>query len=238
MQVKVSFNDLPPLLPLSKIPLSAILPPMNIETLTVGPLGVNCYILHDESGKGVVIDPGDEGAQIMATVKRLGIEVTHIINTHGHFDHIGANGYLKEATGAPLLIHEGDAEMLDRADIAAARFGLKAEPSPAPDKLISDGDTIESGSMKIRVIHTPGHSPGGVCLHAGDFLITGDSLFAGSVGRTDLPGGNHDQLLESVSSKIFTLKNNPEVYPGHGPKSSVDFEKQNNPFFTTGSFSF
>ena len=96
----------------------------------MGPLGVNCYILHDGNGKGVVVDPGDEGAQIMATVKRLGIEVTHIINTHGHFDHIGANGHIKEATGASLLIHSGDADMLDRADVAAARFGLKADPSP------------------------------------------------------------------------------------------------------------
>ncbi len=128
--------------------------------------------------------------------------------------------------------------MLDRADVAAARFGLKADPSPPPDTLLSDGDIVESGSLKIHIIHTPGHSPGGVCLSTGDFLITGDTLFAGSVGRTDLPGGDHDQLLESVRSKIFTLENNPEIYPGHGPKSSVDFERQNNPFFTTGSFSF
>jgi hydroxyacylglutathione hydrolase len=159
---------------------------MKIETLTVGPLGVNCYIIHDGMGKGVVIDPGDEGAQIMATVTRLGIEVTHIINTHGHFDHIGANGYLKEATGAPLLIHAGDAEMLGRADMAAARFGLKVDPSPEADKFISDGDSIESGDLKLDVIHTPGHSPGGVCLYAGDILITGDTIFAGFVGSYDL----------------------------------------------------
>lgn len=211
---------------------------MKIETLTVGPLGVNCYILYDENGKGVVVDPGDEGAQIMATIKRLGIEVTHIINTHGHFDHIGANGYIKDATDAPLLIHAGDAEMLGRADMAAARFGLKVDPSPEADTVISDGDTIESGELKLNVIHTPGHSPGGVCLHAGEILITGDTLFAGSIGRTDLPGGAHEQLLESVRSKIFTLENDPEIYPGHGPKSSVAFEKGNNPFFTTESFSF
>ena len=204
---------------------------MKIETLTVGPLGVNCYILHDGKGKGVVIDPGDEGAQIMATVKRLGIKVTHIINTHGHFDHIGANGYLKEATGAPLLIHDSDAEMLDRADIAAARFGLKADPSPAADRLISDGDTIESGSMELAVIHSPGHSPGGICLHTAEFLITGDTLFAGSIGRSDLPGGDQDQLLESVRSRLFVLGDTVEIYPGHGPTSTIGYEKNHNPFF-------
>lgn len=210
---------------------------MNIETLTVGPLGVNCYILYDESGSGIVIDPGDEGENIMAAVDRLGLKLTHIVNTHGHFDHIGANGYLKEKSEAKLLVHSADAEMLQHADMAAARFGLTADPSPEPDTLLADGDVIESGDMKLTVIHTPGHSPGGISLHSGPHLVTGDTLFAGSIGRTDLPGGSMDQLIESVRSRIFTLGDDVRIYPGHGPSSTVGFEREHNPFFTTASFS-
>ena len=210
---------------------------MKIKTLEVGPLAVNCYLVHDEKGSGIVIDPGDEGNRILEEVAKEGFNVTHIIDTHGHFDHIGGNGILKEKTGAPLLIHEGDVEFLKHADIAAARFGLRAEPSPDPDKLLNDGDTIESGDMPITAIHTPGHSPGGVSLLIDDILITGDTLFAGSIGRTDLPGGVHEELLNSVRTRIFTLDDDITIYPGHGPTSTIGFEKKSNPFFTEGSFS-
>ena len=210
---------------------------MKIRTLVVGPLAVNCYLLHDEQGSGVVIDPGDEGERILRAIAEAGCKLTHIINTHGHFDHIGANRLLKEESGARLLIHKGDAELLKHATASAARFGLKTEPSPAPDRLLNDGDIIETGEMKFKVIHTPGHSPGGISLFVGDVLITGDTLFAGSIGRTDLPGGSYSQLIESVRTRLFTVGDSIEIYPGHGGISTIGNERQHNPFFDTRSFS-
>jgi len=209
---------------------------MKIKTLVVGPLAVNCYIVY-EDGVGAVIDPGADSDKISGAVSELDIKVTHIINTHGHFDHIGANRILKEKTGADILIHGSDAELLAHAELSAARFGLTADPSPEPDRLLKDGDRISSGNIEFKVIHTPGHSPGGICLLAKNFLITGDTLFAGSIGRTDLPGGSYDQLLASVRSGIFTLDPSIEIYPGHGPASTIGNEKAYNPFFAASSFS-
>lgn len=204
---------------------------MKIKTLVVGPLAVNCYILHDEKGSGVVIDPGENGSNILELINSEGFELTHIINTHGHFDHIGANSFLKEKSGADLLIHKNDLPLLENAEASAARFGLTTLPSPEPDMLLSDGDIIESGEMNIKVIHTPGHSPGGISLLVDDILITGDTLFAGSIGRTDLPGGSLPELLGSVRSAIFPLGDAISIYPGHGGTSTIGDEREQNSFF-------
>lgn len=209
---------------------------MKIKTLVVGPLAVNCYILYDEEA-GVLIDPGEEAEKILGFIDSEGITLTHIINTHGHFDHIGANGRLKEETGALLLVHKADVEYLEHADIAASAFGLTAEPSPEPDRLLDDGDVIEAGTVGLEVIHTPGHSPGGICLLTNHRLFTGDTLFAGSIGRTDLVGGSHETLLKSVRSRLFALGDTVEIFPGHGPASTIGHEKKHNPFFAAAPFS-
>lgn len=204
---------------------------MNIETMVVGPLEVNCYILYDDTKEAVVIDPGDDGANILAKLESLGLTLKAVVNTHGHFDHIGANRFLKEKTGANLMVHSDDVEYLQHADMAASAFGLEAEPAPDPDVQLKEGDTVEAGGFTLEVIHTPGHSPGGISLLYDHSLFTGDTLFAGSVGRTDLVGGSHEQLLEAVTTKLFKLGESVAIYPGHGPSSTIGQEKRSNPFF-------
>jgi len=204
---------------------------MNIETMVVGPLQVNCYILYDDTKEAIIIDPGDDGEKISARLTELDLKLKTIVNTHGHFDHIGANQYLKDNTGAKLMVHGEDVEYLQNADIAASAFGIEAEPSPDPDTCLKEDDVIEAGKMKLRVIHTPGHSPGGICLLADHDLFSGDTLFAGSIGRTDLVGGSHEHLLDSVRSKLFILGESIKVHPGHGPSTTIGDEKKHNPFF-------
>lgn len=203
-----------------------------IEQLEVGPIMANCYILGcEETKEGLVIDPGGDADQILMKIGKHGLTIKWIVNTHGHFDHVGANKKLKDATGAPIMIHSGDAPMLSQLSSAAASFGLKAENSPGPDQEIADGDTISFGNYSLKVMHTPGHSPGGVSLYADGHVFVGDTLFSGSIGRTDLPGGNYETLINSVESKIFTLPEETRVHCGHGPDTTVAREKRYNPFF-------
>lgn len=205
---------------------------MIIENLEVGPIMANCYILGcDNTKEGAVIDPGGDPDRILAAVKRLGLTVKLIINTHGHFDHVGANKRIKEATGAPIIIHEGDAPMLGHLSQAAASFGLSAENSPAPDEMPGDGDILKFGDMSLKVVHVPGHSPGGIALKGEDSVFVGDTLFSGSIGRTDLPGGDYNQLIASVRLKLFSLPDETKVYCGHGPATTIGREKRYNPFF-------
>lgn len=206
---------------------------MIFETVVVGPLQVNCYILGcEKTGDAVVVDPGGNPERILPLVSRHKLKIIHIINTHGHFDHIGANGAMVEATGAELLMHEADLPLLSRASVTAAAFGLQAEDSPQPARFLTDGMIIPVGSLNIKVLHTPGHSPGGCCLHVEDTLITGDTLFADSVGRTDLPGGSMETLIKSIREKLLTLPEKTLVYPGHGPSSSIGGEKAHNPYLS------
>ncbi len=204
---------------------------MAIETIPVGPLQVNCYLLRcDATAKAVLIDPGDEGARILDAVSASGSELLGVICTHGHFDHIGANAYIVEQTGAALMMHAADVPLLEQAAGHAAIYGLSVVPSPPPTRLLEEGDEIVVGELTLKVIHLPGHSPGGICLHVGDSLFVGDGLFAGSVGRTDLPGGNHEQLISGIRRKLLPLPGGTVVYPGHGPATTIGREKLHNPF--------
>ena len=206
---------------------------MTFDVVVVGPLGVNCFVLGCEAtGQGVVVDPGGDVEQILATIQKRGLAVVSIINTHGHFDHVGGNRQLKSVTSAELLIHPADEPMLARVASVAGMYGLQAENSPCPDRLLEDGMLLSFGNQQLRVIHTPGHTPGGCCLYleSEQKLISGDTLFADGVGRTDLPGGSHAQLVDSIRTRLFTLPPQVQVWPGHGPATTIGHEQQHNPY--------
>lgn len=204
---------------------------MIIKMLAVGPIQANCFVLGcEETLAAVVIDPGDEADRILHALAESSLTAKFIINTHGHFDHVGANKRLNEVTGAPILIHPLDAPMLKQLSASAAAWGLAADNSPAPDRELKDGDTINFGKITLTVIHTPGHSPGGISIFAGDDVFVGDALFAGSIGRTDLPGGSFQTLKESIQKKLFVLGDDVRVHTGHGPSTTIGEEKRFNPF--------
>ncbi|BCV21907.1 MBL fold metallo-hydrolase [Moorella sp. Hama-1] len=206
---------------------------MFLKTLVVGPLGANCYLIGcPETNEGAVIDPGAEGERILAAAREAGLAIKQIINTHGHGDHIGANGTIKKATNAAILIHKLDAPYLnDPGSNLSALMGFR-ETSPPADRLLEENDTISVGkTITLKVIHTPGHTPGGICLQGEGLVFTGDTLFAGSIGRTDFPGGSFGQLINAVKEKLFTLDDALVVYPGHGPASTIGAERVDNPFF-------
>jgi len=204
--------------------------------LIVGPLQVNCFIVADEKTKeAVVIDPGDDAADILKVIKDKGFKVKYIVNTHGHFDHIGANKAVKEATGAEILIHEADAQMMASAPLQSRAFGMNSVSSPQADRYVKHGDAINAGEVSLKVLHTPGHSPGGISLLEQGMVFTGDSLFAGSIGRTDLPGGDLMTLLRSIKTNLMTLADETKVFCGHGPASTIGDERQGNPFLNKES---
>jgi len=204
---------------------------MLIETLSVGPYGTNCYLwAATHGGCAVVIDPGDDGVRILRRVKDLVLDVTCIVLTHGHHDHTGALKELKDATGAEIAMHVADADML-RNNTLAAMLGLKACYPLPPDKQLEDGQKVVVGGVEFSVLHTPGHSRGSICLLGDGVVFTGDTLFQAGIGRTDLPGGNYTELIDSIESKLLSLPDNTRVYPGHGPSTTIGDEKRNNPFF-------
>ncbi|BAT71974.1 hydroxyacylglutathione hydrolase [Thermosulfidibacter takaii ABI70S6] len=206
---------------------------MRIETVVVGPLEVNCYIIWDEKTKeGAIIDPGAEGKRLERILEVEGIDLKYIINTHGHVDHIGANKDIKEAfPDAQLAIHSKDLALLHNAlnSFIAPMVGAKA--SPEPDILLEEGDNIEFGNITLEVIHTPGHTPGSICLYSPEgIMFTGDTLFAGSVGRVDLPMAEPDKLIPSIKEKILKYPDDTVILPGHGPTSTIGDERRYNPF--------
>jgi hydroxyacylglutathione hydrolase len=202
-----------------------------IESLTVGPIQANCYILGcEETREAVVIDPGGEADRILMTLARSRLKLRYIINTHGHFDHVGANKRLKDVTGAPILIHRLDAPMLGQLSASAASWGLSAEDSPAPDRMLEDGDTVVFGTITLKVLHTPGHTQGGISLFTDACVFVGDTLFAGSVGRTDFAGGNAATLKQNIQNKLFALADDVVVYPGHMEPTTIGKERRTNPF--------
>jgi hydroxyacylglutathione hydrolase len=204
---------------------------MIIHPMAVGPLQANCYIVGcPDTRQAVVIDPGGDGDRILAAIEAERLTVTGIVNTHGHFDHVGANKHIKSATGVDLMIHRLDAPMLKHMAQTAAAWGLRADESPEPDRLLEDGDTVMCGNIEFNVMHTPGHSPGGISLYADNAVFVGDSLFAGSIGRTDLPGGSYDTLIQSIQTRLFSLPDGVVVYAGHMDTSTIGREKRTNPF--------
>lgn len=204
---------------------------MILEKLTVSPLLENCYIVGDASTmQGLVIDPGDEAERIAAAIKRLGLTVAKIVNTHGHVDHVGAVASLKGILGAKFYLHPAEKMHLERLPQTAAAFGIKDAGVPEVDVDLADGDTILVGELAMRVVHTPGHTPGHCILVFDEHAFCGDLIFAGSIGRTDFPGGDYPTIVDSLEKAILTLPDPTHLYPGHGPATTVAIEKQYNPF--------
>jgi glyoxylase-like metal-dependent hydrolase (beta-lactamase superfamily II) len=205
-----------------------------LKTLIVGPIQSNCYIIGCErTREAAVIDPGGDADRILITLAKDRLRCVYIINTHGHFDHSADNKRLKEVTGAQLLIHHADAPMILHQSMNRGMWGTHLENSPPPDRYLNEGDIITFGDISLKVLNTPGHSPGSISLVTDKIVFVGDTLFAGSIGRTDFPGGDHEGLLRNVRKKIFTLGDHVVVYPGHGPKTTVGRERKTNPFFAT-----
>jgi hydroxyacylglutathione hydrolase len=203
-----------------------------VETLPVGLLQANCYLVGcKETLQGAVIDPGGDPQVILAAAQRQKLSIVYVLNTHGHFDHIDANARIVEATGARLAIHPLDRPLLETAG-GAALFGLRGQPSPAPNQELHDGDEIQVGQLRLQVLHTPGHTPGHVCFYeaAHGVLFDGDVLFRRGVGRADLRGGNWGQLLRSIREVLFALPDETVVYSGHGPPTTIGEEKRLNPW--------
>lgn len=205
---------------------------MIFDKLILGPLGASCFVIGDEkTGHGLVIDPGDELNTITTTLTKHNLTLKYILITHGHVDHITQVSPLKDATGATTIMHKADHFLLSHASVQAMMFGLPDPGKPVVDKFVDEGDVIEMDGVRLDVLHTPGHSPGSITFKLPDDLIVGDLIFAGSIGRTDLPGGDYDTLIQSVKSKIFTLDEGMKIHPGHGPATTVGHEKATNPFF-------
>jgi hydroxyacylglutathione hydrolase len=211
---------------------------MIIEMLTVGPFQENCYLIGDEATKtGAIIDPGDEAERILKAAKKTGLNFQFILNTHAHLDHVCAVQAVKDALGIPFYLHKDDLVLLENLPKQAAMFGMRVDHVPQVDMFFNPGTAIRIGHCLAAVHHTPGHSPGSVSFYFLNEKVVfgGDVLFNGSIGRTDLFGGDFDTLIHSIQEKLFTLPDEVTVYPGHGPETSIGFEKQYNPFFQGGS---
>jgi glyoxylase-like metal-dependent hydrolase (beta-lactamase superfamily II) len=201
---------------------------MNLKTLAVGPLETNCHIVWDEATKlAMIIDPGDEPDRIFDYAE--GLDIKYIVLTHAHFDHAGAVPEIKQATGAAIAFHPDDMEAYRSVSEQAAFWGFESDPMPEPDIMLTEGDMLDLGELSFKVLHTPGHSPGCICLLGEGMLFCGDTLFKGSVGRTDLPGGDMEQLKTSFR-RLLELPPETRVLPGHGPASTISEESRFNLF--------
>jgi hydroxyacylglutathione hydrolase len=200
-----------------------------IRRLVVGPLGTNCYVM--KSGEElVVIDPGGDAETIIAETEKLGGTVKYVIDTHGHIDHIAANSEVIEATGAELLVHELDAKLLAHPDRNLSSMMGMRFTSPVPNRLLKEGDKVAVGEDEMTVLHTPGHTPGGICLLATGYAFTGDTLFVDSIGRVDFPGGSEAQIMASLARLQTVLRKDTEIYPGHGEPGTFGRALLVNPF--------
>ena len=203
---------------------------LTIQSFAVMPFDENCYVVSDDTGEGVVIDPGGMAKEILAYIREAKIDLKAVLNTHGHCDHIGANDAIRDATEAPLYIHKEDGAMISDIRLNLSAFmGFKVISRPA-EHLLSEGDKISFGNSELEVIHTPGHTKGGVCFVGDGVAFTGDTLFAGSIGRSDFPGGSEVELIGNIKKKLLALPDETKVYSGHGPSSEIGWERKCNPY--------
>jgi hydroxyacylglutathione hydrolase len=203
------------------------------EIFPVGPLQCNCSVIGDETTReAMVIDPGDDIKDVLALVRKHNLTVKQIVVTHAHIDHVGGAMKLRAATGAPILLNQNDQALLKMLDVQATWIGVEDPGKVEIDQNIEQGDTVQAGSLTANVIHTPGHTEGSVCLYfpVEKKLIAGDTLFAGSIGRTDLPGGSMRKIINSLHEKVLTLPDETVVVPGHGPLTTIGEERESNPF--------
>lgn len=200
---------------------------MEIQRFVVTPFAENCYVIKD-GAEALVIDPGEAPSELLAALE--GFTVKTLVNTHSHIDHVGGNAAVIEATGAELICHRDAAPMLAHVAEQGKMFGIQVQASPKPDRFIDEGDTVSVGSVTLDVVYVPGHAPGHIALIGDGFVIGGDVLFNGSIGRTDLPGGDFDVLMTSIKEKFLPLPDDTVVLSGHGPETTIGMEKQINPF--------
>ncbi len=202
------------------------------RVLQIMPFGTNCYLVaSNETHDGMVIDPAGDAIRILNNISELNLKIVIIVATHTHPDHIGAIAHIKEATKAEFALHTAEAGIIRQYENSDfARFDPTFRPPPPPDRLLGDGDVVNIGDIAFKVLHTPGHSIGGICLAGCGVVFSGDTLFNMSIGRTDGPGGDHNLLISSIRSKLLSLPDNTLVLPGHGPKTTIGWEKEHNPF--------
>lgn len=203
-----------------------------VHRIVVGLLETNCYILAGpENREAIVVDPGGGAGLVLHRLRQLGLQLKRIVSTHAHFDHVLAVDEVRNATGAEFLIHKDDLPILESMrERALAFMGIEVPPPPKVDGFIQEGDELSVGGVTWRVIHTPGHSPGSICLYTPGILLSGDTIFSGSIGRTDTPGGDYGRILQSIREKIMVLPDDTVIYPGHGPSTTVGRERKVNPF--------
>jgi len=205
---------------------------MNVETLVVGDLFTNCYILDPEAKETLVVDPGADARSIVQALRGKGFHLRYIVATHAHFDHVCGMKELQDSLGGETLLHRADLPLLESLPAQGAAFGVRTGPIPRIDRFLEEGDQLPLGKGHFRVLHTPGHSPGGISLIGHGMAFVGDALFAGSIGRTDLPGSSYETLLDSIHRKLLTLKENTRIFPGHGEATTIGAEMRTNPFLT------